>query len=61
MTVELLALIAMWCEQTNLSMIDLHECRVELMLCLDKSAKKYPHAMNLMCFAKTKKPDADAI
>jgi hypothetical protein len=39
-------------------MIDLHECRVELMLCLSKSAKKAP---DLQCFAKTKKPNADAI
>jgi hypothetical protein len=59
MTVELIALIAMWCEQTHsVSMIDLHECRVELMLCLSKSAKKAP---DLQCFAKTKKPNADAI
>ena len=59
MTTELLALIAIWCEQTSPTLIELHECRVQVISCLEKS-KKLPK-VDSKCFTKTKKPEAESV
>lgn len=55
---ELLALVAMWCEQSHVNLADLHQCRTEILVCVS-THKKTDKAL-LECFENSLEPEAEA-
>lgn len=58
MMVDLLFLIAMWCEQTQYDAFALHECRAQLLTCVISKRHRYEPER---CFLETPLPEAEAI
>lgn len=57
---QLLFLIGYWCEQTNVDLFAVHECRKQIVTCILKKDKVTDKQI-LACFLKTKEPGAEAI